>query len=110
LESLTDPEITKITLQDDDVYVFLASDGVREFLQTELVVEIIAENTTPSSAAKGVVEEATAAWEQDSEDEARDDITCIVIFLKNLPSSTSFNSSSSDSSSSSSDTSSTIDS
>jgi len=95
-----------LTLQDDDVYVVLASDGVWEFIPTEIVVEIVAENSTPATAARGIVDEAAAAWEQESEDEARDDITCTVIFLKNLSSlsssSGSFSSSFSSSSSSSS--------
>eukprot|EP00808_Paulinella_micropora_P011653 g82003.t1 len=58
----------------------LASDGIFEFLSNEETVEWISENPSSLEACDDLVKESTAIWAE--EDESRDDITLIVIFLK----------------------------
>jgi len=72
-----------------DKFIVLASDGVWEFLSSEMVVEMVAgfvDRGEPAiQAARFLIAKAAHAW-QVEEGDYRDDITAIVIFLDSLPS------------------------
>ena len=71
-----------------DQFIVLASDGVWEFLPSQMVVEIVGgfleRGETAVSAARFLIAKAAMAWKIE-EGDYRDDITAIVIFLDGLP-------------------------
>eukprot|EP00457_Paulinella_chromatophora_P002317 gb/GEZN01002321.1/.p1 GENE.gb/GEZN01002321.1/~~gb/GEZN01002321.1/.p1 ORF type:complete len:724 (+),score=60.90 gb/GEZN01002321.1/:34-2205(+) len=73
------PECKKFQLTPEDSFIILASDGIWEFLDNQEVVDICCEAKDPEVACQELIEEASLAWQD--EDESRDDITLIVIFL-----------------------------
>jgi len=76
-----EPEIlTKRVTKGDEILV-IASDGVFEFLTNQRVIEICAESKDPLEACDKLL---AASYERWLEYELRtDDITCIVLFMKN---------------------------
>eukprot|EP00808_Paulinella_micropora_P011539 g46871.t1 len=60
-------------------FFILASDGIWEFMSNIDVVTWASENDTSADACIDLISEATAIWAE--EDESRDDITLIVVFL-----------------------------
>lgn len=81
------PEITEITLETDDKFLVIGSDGVFEFMSNEDVVRTVvpywAKNDL-QGACNAVMTEARARWMQvrtRQEEEVIDDVTCVVIFL-----------------------------
>eukprot|EP00808_Paulinella_micropora_P031800 g17275.t1 len=78
---IADPEIKTTTLKDgEDAMIILASDGIWEFMDNLDVVAWAAEAEDAAIACKDLVEQSCWIWEE--EDEARDDITVITIFLR----------------------------
>ncbi|CAD8178127.1 unnamed protein product [Paramecium octaurelia] len=78
-----EPEIKQYTITGQDHFIVVASDGVWEYLSNEEVMSIVIpylEKDNPEQAAERIIIEATQAWRRNSL--ARDDITCIVIFLQ----------------------------
>ncbi|CAD8210462.1 unnamed protein product [Paramecium pentaurelia] len=78
-----EPEIKQYTITEQDHFIVVASDGVWEYLSNEEVMNIVVpylEKDNPDQAADNIIIEATQAWRRNSL--ARDDITCIVIFLQ----------------------------
>ena len=76
------PEFKEFTLQKDDKFIVLASDGVWEFLSNEQVANIIYPfflKKNAEGAAECLVRESFKTWRR--EEDSIDDITCIVIFL-----------------------------
>ncbi|CAD8198601.1 unnamed protein product [Paramecium octaurelia] len=76
------PEIKEFPLTKHSQFIIVASDGVWEYLSNEEVMGLVIpyfEKDNPEHAAEKVVKEAIQAWRRNSL--ARDDITCIVIFL-----------------------------
>ncbi|CAD8192683.1 unnamed protein product [Paramecium pentaurelia] len=76
------PEIKEFALTNHDQFIIVASDGVWEYLSNEEVMSLVIpyfEKDNPEHAAEKVVSEAIQAWRRNSL--ARDDITCIIIFL-----------------------------
>ena len=71
-----------------DQFIVLASDGVWEFLSTEHVVEVVGgflERGEPAIvAARFLIAKAALAWRCE-EGDYRDDITAIVLYIKDLP-------------------------
>ena len=67
----------------------LASDGVWEFLSSEHVVEIVGgflrRGEPALTAARFLIAKAALAW-RNEEGDYRDDITAIVVYLRDLPS------------------------
>jgi len=76
-----DPEfVTKEITKGDEILV-IASDGVFEFLTNQQVIDICASSDNPQQACARLLEESYKQW---LHYELRtDDITCIVLFLKN---------------------------
>lgn len=78
------PEVISYDLTVNDKYVVIASDGVWEFIENSKVMEIINPfyyRNDPEGACKAVIDESIKKWEK--EDEVIDDISLVVIFLKN---------------------------
>ncbi|CAK59228.1 unnamed protein product (macronuclear) [Paramecium tetraurelia] len=76
------PEIKEFPLTKHNQFIIVASDGVWDYMSNEEVMGLVIpyfEKDNPEHAAEKVVKEAIQAWRRNSL--ARDDITCIVIFL-----------------------------
>ncbi|CAD8091952.1 unnamed protein product [Paramecium primaurelia] len=80
---IAEPEIKQFSISAQDQFIVIASDGVWEYMSNEEVMSIVIpflEKDNPDQAAERIIIEATQAWRRNSL--ARDDITCIVIFLQ----------------------------
>ena len=80
----TKVEIFSLELNNDDKYIIMGSDGVWEFITNQEISEIVwpfYKSNMAEQAADAIVNEARKRWEV--EDEAIDDITCIVVFFDN---------------------------
>ncbi|CAD8064336.1 unnamed protein product [Paramecium sonneborni] len=78
-----DPEIFEFTLTQYDQCIVIASDGVWEYLSNEDVMNVVTpyiEKENIDLAADRLMAESINAWKRHSL--ARDDITCIVVYLK----------------------------
>lgn len=80
-----EPEILIWDITSQDQYIVIASDGVFEFLTSQVVVDMISKFEDPLLAAKHVVAESYRLWLQ--YDERTDDITMIIINLDDIRSS-----------------------
>ena len=79
-----EPEVLEVALREQDVFVVLASDGVWEFLSNDEVCSIVYPcwlQGSPEIAAERVIKESLLKWK--SLQDIVDDITVIVVFLKN---------------------------
>eukprot|EP00899_Mesostigma_viride_P026827 jgi/Mesvir1/7329/Mv19140-RA.2 len=76
---IADPEITIKELGPSYPFFVLASDGVFEFLTSQLVVEMVARFSDPFSACAHLVAESYRQWLQ--YETRTDDITVIVCFV-----------------------------
>jgi len=80
------PEIKEFSIEDNEpLAVVLASDGVWEFMSNEEVSDIVyrfESNKDASTCAKKIVERARLIWEKTGY--AIDDITCVVVFFKEI--------------------------
>ena len=80
------PEIKEFNIDENTpLAVVLASDGVWEFMSNEEVSEIVyrfEDNKDASVCAKKIVERARQVWEKTGY--AIDDITCVVVFFKEI--------------------------
>eukprot|EP00808_Paulinella_micropora_P000802 g78008.t1 len=75
------PDCMEMSVKDKGLQFFmLASDGIWEFLSNVDAVSWASENVSSGEACKDLIAEATAIWAE--EDESRDDITLITVFLK----------------------------
>jgi protein phosphatase 2C family protein 2/3 len=85
---IPDPEIVEVTLTppvdgkgDGDLFVIVASDGIWEFISSQLACEMVLKQSDDATAAsESLIQLATKRW-QEEEGTYRDDITCIVAFL-----------------------------
>jgi serine/threonine protein phosphatase PrpC len=72
-----------------DQFIVLASDGLWEFLTSEEVVEVVggflARGEPAINAARFLIVRAAQQWHREEEGVYRDDITCTVFYLKDLP-------------------------
>lgn len=73
------PEIIERTLEADDRFIIIGSDGIWEFITSQEAVEMAAKAKTCEAAAKALADEADRRWRK--EEEVVDDITVIVIML-----------------------------
>jgi serine/threonine protein phosphatase PrpC len=80
------PEIKEFSIEEVTPYaIVLASDGVWEFMSNEEVRDIVyrfENNRDGSVCAKKIVERARMVWEKTGY--AIDDITCVVVFFKEI--------------------------
>lgn len=79
---MSDPEILEYSINPDDKFIVLGSDGIFDFIKNEEVVKMVVPywirgDVNGAWAALG--KEARKRWMK--EEEVIDDITCIVIFL-----------------------------
>ena len=73
---IPDAEIFEFKLEPNDMFIVLASDGVWEFMENDLIAKIVAPyyaKGSPEAAANEVVKEAYKHWRR--EEEVIDDIT-----------------------------------
>ena len=82
---IAEPVVTSHTITKDDDFVILASDGVWEFISSEEAVEIVGAHLPmgASKACQALIEAAANRWHEE-EGDYRDDITALVIRLRNL--------------------------
>ena len=80
---ISDPEIIEYKISPEDKFIVIASDGVWEFMSNQEVVNIVSTELTQNdlqTAARVLVEKSREKW--NINDKAIDDITCIIIKLK----------------------------
>ncbi len=84
---IAEPVVTKHELRDEDNFMIIATDGVWEFLSSQEAVDIVSEDLEngkgSSVACQNLIEAAAAMWEK-NEGDYRDDITALVIKVKEL--------------------------
>ena len=76
------PEIKAYDLTPDDKIIVLASDGVWEFLDNQVVANIVYpfyQQKNAEGAAEALVRASFKRWKR--EENVIDDITCIIVFL-----------------------------
>ncbi|CAD8174720.1 unnamed protein product [Paramecium octaurelia] len=77
------PEITEYELTNEDKILVFASDGIWEYMSSQEVVSILSQcydkNISAELAAQKLLNFAVDAWKRNSL--ARDDITCVVLYL-----------------------------
>ena len=76
-----EPEIITKRVTRGDEYLVIATDGIFEFLTNQNVIDICAESSDPSDACTRLVDASYDKWLL--HETRTDDITCIVVFLKN---------------------------
>jgi len=76
-----EPEILTKDITKGDEILVIASDGIFEFLTNQRVIDICAECNDPLHACTRLLEESYTQWL--NYELRTDDITCIVLFLKN---------------------------
>ncbi|KAG8457212.1 hypothetical protein KFE25_010914 [Diacronema lutheri] len=83
-----EPEVTRRALRPTDRFLILASDGVWEFIDSALAVEIVGamyESGQPAQlAALSLITAAANRWYAFEGPWYRDDITCVVVYLDDL--------------------------
>jgi len=84
---IAEPVVSEHTLREEDEFMIIATDGVWEFLSSQVVVDIVArdlDNGLGSSVAcQHLIEAAAAKWHE-HEGDYRDDITALVVRVKKL--------------------------
>lgn len=73
---LPDAELFEFKLEENDMFIVLATDGVWEFMDNDMVAKIVASyysKGSPEAAANAIVKEAFKQWRK--EEEVIDDIT-----------------------------------
>ena len=82
---IAEPVVTQHTVNDDDDFLILASDGVWEFISSQEAVDIVSDNLHrgATEACQSLIEAAAAKWHEE-EGDYRDDITALVIRLQHL--------------------------
>jgi serine/threonine protein phosphatase PrpC len=73
------PEVWQRTIEVNDQFMILASDGVWEFITSHEAVEMVKDAATPEEACQILVAEATERWQ--AEEEVIDDITALVVYF-----------------------------
>ena len=78
------PDVVERTVQDDDRFLILASDGVWEFIDSAEAVQIVDQfysaGKPAHEACKMLIVKAAVRWAQ-KEGPIRDDITAVVVYL-----------------------------
>ena len=86
-----EPVVTVHDVVEDDEFVILATDGVWEFIESEEAVSIVSKHlycddhskNCASKACEALIEAAMAKWKE-YEGDYRDDITAIIVRLKDV--------------------------
>ena len=82
---LGEPDIYEYTLNEDDKFIIVASDGIWEYLSNEDVMDIVKEvydnsEDKAEEACEILVKNATDAWKRENTNTI-DDISCVILFL-----------------------------
>lgn len=81
------PVVTKYELTDKDDFMVIATDGVWEFLSSQQVIDLVSKDFQngkgSSEACQNLIEAAAAMWHR-HEGDYRDDITALIIKVKEL--------------------------
>ncbi|CAM9545095.1 unnamed protein product [Chrysoparadoxa australica] len=81
---VAEPEVSMRTLEAQDQFIIMASDGVWEFMPNEKAVEIVRseleQGATAKAACESLIFEAAERWQQ-QEGDYRDDITAVVMLV-----------------------------
>ena len=84
---IAEPVVSRHELQPNDEFMIIATDGVWEFLSSQDAVDIVAKGLQngdgSSMACQHLIEAAAAKWHE-REGDYRDDITALVIQMKEL--------------------------
>jgi len=84
---IPDPEVKEFTIspcpaagKDGDKFVIVASDGIWEFISSQLACDVVQRHTNATEACAELVRMAEQRWREE-EGSYRDDITCVVAYL-----------------------------
>ncbi|KAG9157304.1 hypothetical protein Leryth_004959, partial [Lithospermum erythrorhizon] len=77
------PDVSYHRISPSDDFIVLATDGVWDVLNNDVVVSIVNSAESEDAAAKAIVDASTAAWEEKYPTSKRDDSTVICLFLLN---------------------------
>lgn len=80
---ISEPSIIVYTLDKDDQFVFLCSDGLTEFISPDQILAAFQEDVSLEGRCKGLTAKAQEKWMQE-EHQSSDDITCLVVELCTL--------------------------
>jgi protein phosphatase 2C family protein 2/3 len=84
---IAEPVVTQHELSEQDEFFIIATDGVWEFIESQEAVDLVAEHLAKgegsSKACQALIEAAAERWHE-QEGFYRDDITALVIRLKEL--------------------------
>ena len=84
---IAEPVVTRHELREQDEFIIIATDGVWEFLSSQDAVDIVSKDLKngggSSLACQNLIEAAAAKWHE-QEGDYRDDITALVIKVKEL--------------------------
>jgi len=82
---IAEPVVSHHKLRDEDDFMIIATDGVWEFLSSQEAVDIVSSeiNHGASYACQRLIEAAASKWHE-HEGDYRDDITALVVRLKEL--------------------------
>ncbi|XP_077232252.1 putative protein phosphatase 2C 35 isoform X2 [Tasmannia lanceolata] len=76
------PEILKVQLTPNHLFFVIASDGVFEFLSSQVVVDMVFKYTDPRDACAAIAAESYKLWLE--HENRTDDITIIIVHIKDL--------------------------
>nr|GMD70575.1 probable protein phosphatase 2C 35 [Ipomoea batatas] len=79
---VADPEVLTLQLTANYPFFVLASDGVFEFISSQTVVDMVSKYEDPRDACSAIAGEAYKLWLE--HDNRTDDITIIIVHIKNL--------------------------
>ena len=79
---ISTPDIETRMVDDKDVKLVMATDGVWDVMRNEEVMELANNAATPEKAAAQIVKESASRWDKQMPGR-RDDITCVVVDLNN---------------------------
>jgi len=84
---IAEPVVTKYELKEEDSFLVIATDGVWEFLSSQEVVDMVnhdlRQGLGSSEACQNLIKAAAAKWHE-YEGDYRDDITALVVRVKEL--------------------------
>jgi len=79
---IAEPDVNQYTFDDKDAVMVIASDGVWELLDSQQVIDIVAQNygSPTESIVDAIIEQAAYMWKVE-EGDYRDDISCVIAKL-----------------------------
>ncbi|XP_008795086.2 probable protein phosphatase 2C 35 [Phoenix dactylifera] len=76
------PEVMTVKIASNHLFFVVASDGVFEFLSSQTVVDMVSRYPDPRDACSAIAAESYKIWLE--HEERTDDITIIIVHIKNL--------------------------